>query len=111
VLGMTQPRTSTPGVTMDLSIWQTTDGHLHTSIPTTVPGPRWQPTESGSFDQWRITYVSRDYSIRRIPHGSGFVYDLYRGKVRINLAPHPRLKDAKAHAVRNAQGLDRVNVA
>lgn len=87
--------------------WTTTDGHLHTSVPTTVPVDWKQKyTDDG------LTYVSGPYSIRRDPYcRTGYTYTVYRDGVDLGLAFYSRLRDAKARAVTNAEGRDVVNVA
>jgi hypothetical protein len=98
---------------LDRSIWHSADGHLHTSIPTTVPS-RWTPASTGRNDQLgreQLVYVSGDYVIKRESRGrSAWTYVLHRNRVPIGLGAS-RLKDAKAHAVKNARGEETVNVA
>lgn len=97
---------------LDKDIWTSADGHWHTSIPTTVP-EKWTPAVEGgaALGTVCLVYVSGEYSIRRYPYGkSAYTYVLYRNHVAIGLGTG-RLKDAKAHAVKNARGEDVVNVA
>jgi hypothetical protein len=88
----------------------TKDGHHYVSIPTPAPKTwhRWTRDDSV------LTYTSSDYLIVRRPYGKSFGYDLKRlvDGEQTDLGPaYSRLKDAKAHAVRNAQGLDVFNWA
>jgi hypothetical protein len=86
--------------------WATTDGHHYVSIPTRVPTD-WRQKHSDS----GLIYIHQPYVIRRDSHGStGYSYTLLRDGVEIGL-PYRRLRDAKAHAVRNAEGRDEVHVA
>lgn len=96
---------------LDKSIWRSTDGHLHTSIPTVVP-EKWTPALVGNslLSTERLVYVSGSYVIKREPYGARWTYVLFRGRVPIGLGCS-RLKDAKAHAVKNARGEETVNVA
>lgn len=89
-------------IDVDTTAWTTQDGHRYTSIPTEVPTVWWLGPDGRS---------SGDYKIRTRPHGSGRTFDLYRNGRPLVLATYSRLKDAKARAVKNAQGLDVWNIA
>lgn len=88
----------------------TEDGHRYVSVKTEVPKAWQQWTDEDHI----LKYGSGDYLIVRRPYGKSFSYDLKRlvdGELT-DLGPaYSRLKDAKAHAVRNAQGLDVFNWA
>ena len=87
--------------------WSTKDGRTYVSIPTDPP-LKWKRTASGL---GHLVYRSGPYSIVREPYGvSGWSYRLSRGDHRL-FGLHSRLKDAKAHAERNAAGQEVVNVA
>ena len=95
----------------------TEDGHRYVSVPTRVPKAWQQWTDEDHI----LKYGSGDYLIIRRPYGKRFSYDLKRivedssmesGFTLTDLGPaYSRLKDAKAHAVRNAQGFDVFNWA
>jgi hypothetical protein len=97
---------------MDYSadIWRrayTLDGNTYVSVVTDPP-LTWKRTTSGL---GYIVYRSGQYSITREPYGmSGWSYVVKRKGHRL-FGLHSRLKDAKAHAERNAAGQEIVNVA
>lgn len=97
---------------MDYSadIWRrayTLDGSTYVSVVTDPP-LKWKRTTSGL---GYIVYRSGQYSIAREPHGaSGWSYAVSRKGHRL-FGLYSRLKDAKAHAERNAAGREIVNVA
>lgn len=99
---------------MNRNMWTTDDGHLYRSIPTDIP-QRWERRIDDEDDT--ITYASGEYEIERVDtrrHPDGFGGCLYFTLTRQTVAlhfPFSRLKDAKAHAVKNARGEDVVNVA
>lgn len=88
---------------MDTRIWRNVDGHLFRSVPTDLP-EKWRRIEGG--------LKSGEYTIKRIPTGlvRRSTYELYRLGIRIGFAM-PTEKAAKSHALLNARGEDRVNVA
>ena len=95
--------------TMNRTMWTTTDGFRFTSIPTDIP-KRWERrTDEDCPDE--ITYVCGEYEIERLPHGGRFVFRLTRCTSMLGVGDFPTLKDAKAHAERNAAGREIVNVA
>lgn len=61
-------------------------------------------------DKGRITYVSGQYTIRRAL-GARRSYTVFRQGVELSLSLTSSLAVAKARAVKNAHGLDRVHVA
>lgn len=99
-------------MTLDSRHWSTTDGHLHTSVPTTVPVD-WKPRAADA----GLTYVSGAYTIARTRYAStryastGYTYTVFRDGVELSLGFYSRLRDAKERAVSNAEGRDVVNVA
>lgn len=91
---------------MDSRHWATTDGHRFTSIPAPVPAD-WKK----KYTDLGLTYVSGPYTIRRDSYSrTGYSYELLRDGDPIGFL-YSRLRDAKDHAVRNAEGRDVVNVA
>lgn len=93
---------------MDYSpdIWSTKDGRTYVSIPTDPP-LKW---ERGATFFEEVFYQSGRYCIWREPYGSRYSYTVKRnGHALFGL--YSRLKDAKAHAERNAAGQEVVNVA
>jgi hypothetical protein len=96
---------------MDYStdIWRLAEsrqGKTYVSVVTDPP-LTWKHTTSGL---GYIVYRSGQYSITREPCGvSGWAYVVKRKGHRLGL--YSRLKDAKAHAERNAAGQEIVNVA
>lgn len=97
---------------MDYSadIWRLAEsgrGKTYVSIPTDPP-LKWKRTTLGL---GYIVYRSGQYSIAREPYGaSGWSYAVSRKGHRL-FGLYSRLKDAKAHAERNAAGREIVNVA
>lgn len=88
---------------MDLRIWRSVDGHLFVSVPTELP-EIWRRIERG--------LVSGQFEIvrTRADKKRDNTYDLFRLGVRIGFTMSTE-KAAKAHALLNAHGKDRVNVA
>lgn len=97
---------------MDYSadIWRLAEsrhGKTYASVVTDPP-LTWKRTTSGL---GHIVYRSGQYSITREPYGvSGWSYMVKRKGHRL-FGLYSRLKDAKAHAERNAAGQEIVNVA
>jgi hypothetical protein len=91
-------------IDVDTTAWTTQDGHRYTSVPTEVP----RIWERG-YAMCGLTYVSagREYEILKTRNA----YALYRNGRPLVLGTYYRLKDAKARAVTNAQGLDVWNIA
>jgi len=88
---------------MDTRIWRSVDGHLFRSVPAASLPEKWRRTADG--------LVSGDYVIVRGGTGPrAFTYDLFRLWVRIGFTMST-LRAAKSHAILNARGEDRVNVA
>jgi len=94
----------------DASIWRLTDsrhGGTYVSIPTEHPNT-WKRRTAGL--GW-LVYTSGQYTIVREPYGvSGWSYSVKRNGHRL-FGLYSRLKDAKAHAERNAAGQEIVHVA
>lgn len=90
--------------------WTSEDGHLHVSVPTAVP-EKWSPRHTVN----GLSYFSQNgvYEIRRRPYGlSQWSYSVYRDGVELVLGGlYSLLRDAKARAVKNAQGKDTVHIA
>lgn len=97
---------------MDYStdIWRLAEGRYgktYVSVTTDAPST-WKRTTSGL---GHMVYRSGPYGIAREPYGvSGWSYFVMRKGHRL-FGLYSRLKDAKAHAERNAAGQEIVNVA
>lgn len=100
---------------MNRNMWATKDGHRYTSIPTDIPEVWVREKDEDGY----ITYTSGEYVIERTdsrgwPPEYGFggrpQFSVYRQTVSIGMM-FGKLKDAKAHAVKNARGEDVVSVA
>jgi hypothetical protein len=94
----------------DASIWlpaESRHGKTYVSIPTEHP-KTWKRRTAGL--GW-LVYTSGQYTITREPYGvNGCSYVVKRNGHRL-FGLYARLKDAKAHAERNAAGQEIVNVA
>lgn len=87
-------------------MWATKDGHRYTSIPTDIPEVWVREKDKDGC----ITYTSGEYVIERADSRGRPQFSAYRQAVSIGMI-FGKLKDAKAHAVKNARGEDVVNVA
>jgi hypothetical protein len=94
----------------DASIWRLTGdqrGKTYASIPTEHPST-WRRRTDGLGP---LVYTSGPYTIVREPYGvSRWSYSVKRNGHRL-FGLYSRLKDAKAHAERNAAGQEIVHVA
>lgn len=96
---------------MNEKIWKLVDdkfGKTYRSIPTDVPPTEWKREGRPTGELW---YASGPYRIERRAYGlSAWTYVVFRdGEGLFGL--HPRLKDAKLFAMKNAAGQDTVHVA
>lgn len=85
--------------------WQTEDGRLFLSVPTTEPAA-WKRKYR---QDGKLIYTSGDYTIVR--HKADGPYNVYRDGVELPLSFTGLLKIAKERAVKNARGEDRMHVA
>jgi hypothetical protein len=90
--------------------WTSTDGHRFTSVPTEIPGTPWKIGHDG---QGRRTYTSGAYMIVRtvVSGGTNRTYEVFRDGEELPLSFTGRFRWAEERAVRNARGLDVMNVA
>jgi hypothetical protein len=91
----------------DSKNWTSTDGHRFTSVPTEIPGAPWRIGIDG---RGRRTYTSGAYVIVRTV-GSNRTYEVFRDGELLHLSFTGRFRWAEERAVRNARGLDVMNVA
>lgn len=93
----------------DPNQWMSEDGHLHVSVPAGVPNGPWKRGDDG---RQTLIYKQGEYVIKGKRYGvSRRCYEVYRNGHLLPLSLTGRLSDAKARAIRNARGEDRVNVA
>lgn len=89
--------------------WTTADGHRYVSVSAEVPTAWKRDRNKGG----HLVYRSGPYEIRRtlVSGRSRATYEVFRDGVPLSLSFTGSLADAKARAVRNAEGRDVVNVA
>jgi hypothetical protein len=90
-------------------LWTLTDerpGRQYASVPTARP-VNWKQ----QLGLRKLAYTSGEYAIVRNTAGRSVTYTLFRLDVELPLGFYSRLKDAKARAVKNAAGKDRMRVA
>ena len=95
-------------------LWKLDESQLPRKVYVSVPmdisgGMLWKREPAGPR---KLTYTSGEYEIRAVSYGkTGRSYTVWRQGVELPLSLTGLLREAKARAVENARGEDRMNVA
>jgi hypothetical protein len=88
-----------------------TRGKDYVSVAAPVPEAWKRLRYWPGFEVGQVRYVSGEYEIRGRVYGTRKSYTVWRQGAELDLSIASRLKDAKARAVKNANGEDRMHVA